>query len=1294
MTTWGLSAETFSEQLALTLLHFLWQGTAVALVLAILAGLLRLRGPSGRYALNLAALLVMAACPLLTFCWMRHASAPPTIVAAPSLSVPVHDFAKEPAASVTGAGAPIAIASLPAEDVPDPWRLRFQAAQPWVIWGWLAGVVLLSCRLVLGWLWLQWLKRRLEPAPEFLRLRTERLCRAMGLRLPRLCVCRQVREAIATGLIRPLILVPAAWLAELSPDMLEAVLAHELAHLRRLDLWVNLFQRLMETLLFYHPAVWWSSRRLRMERELCCDELAVTVTQDRVRYAQTLEWVGWRLALQTHSAVALSMGGNRMTLLLRVKHVLNPGSTPRSTIPFVAGVMAVLASGAVWWFAFAAPAHEGNAKDAAHQRVVGTLVDMDGRPVAGVEIQVKKYGKSVENALRSDAKGQFKVPRAWRDPDDEGHTLVVWDKDSLGWFHFYPRSIVTYNDPSFRIVLLPLDKTVSGELTDSHGTRRAGVRVAVAAFFHEINRSVNAEELGNLATSLSTTTDGTGRFSVKVPAGTTGSVRPRHPDWASVPIQWQKGQENVGRVELFPGGRIEDRVVDAHTGKSIAGASIGAHGYNQLASRGSGWGTAVSDATGHYEIGGLWPDQYDTLLMQVSDNEKLTAAAREAVKVQSGKPARVDFQVSVGRLLSGRVIEAETGKPLAGCHVTCQGPSGGLMGRTDSLGMFRFYVPPGVSLVYVSDGQPRGLGDPRRTIEVMADRDPEPLVLTAGRPVPSNIGFGAVKLTPEHLKEQREDPAFRLRVVLRPTDGRPVTKVDLDLIANGHIGMGCSGNTFEHRFSPDDEGLEGYFVVEAKGFTPTRSPKFVIARDMPLLTIDLQPALLVPVRGRVLDLQGQPVSGARVRTGRMRFESYWGEEFPWGVETSTDDTGHFELKHVRVGDRFFVRVDKEGTGGAQTERRRVSKADPIDLPDLKIGPPNRTVRGQVLDEAAVPVSGATVVYRGETVVRTTTDDEGQFELRELPTGKLLLTASAAGFQPGDLGIPPGGTTTRVTLKPLPPAALGAYQLHVHLRPRDGKTVSNYQIFFVKQDEQRWEWSSRPKGNDYEVNVYSELRGKAEIPYVVAVAADGYEQPPPVAVKLKKYPEPVVFDLEPAEAVKVRGRVVGEDGKPIAGVKVGLSRELFGKAVDEPWRSSGAKVPPVTDADGRFQIAGIHPGSRVAVYVNKPGFAGAWSVRRDVKKSEDLQLPDLVLKPARRELTGKVVDQEGMPVHDARVYVYDIGFTETRTDANGRFRLRGVPAAVMFLRANAPDFRTGHVPLKADTKDVTVRLSRD
>src|SRR4029078_2673053 len=85
-----------------------------------------------------------------------------------------------------------------------------------------------------------------------------------------------------------MIVVPVSALAGLSPQYVEALLAHELAHVRRSDYLVNVIQSVIETLVFYHPAVWWLSRQIRIEREMCCDDLAAATCDDRVTYAHAL----------------------------------------------------------------------------------------------------------------------------------------------------------------------------------------------------------------------------------------------------------------------------------------------------------------------------------------------------------------------------------------------------------------------------------------------------------------------------------------------------------------------------------------------------------------------------------------------------------------------------------------------------------------------------------------------------------------------------------------------------------------------------------------------------------------------------------------------------------------------------------------------------------------------------------------------------------------------------------------------------------------------------------------------
>ena len=150
------------------------------------------------------------------------------------------------------------------------------------------------------------------------------------------------------GWLRPAILLPIAALASLSPAQVEAILAHELAHIRRHDYAVNVLQTIAETLLFYHPSVWWLSRRIRAEREHCCDDIAVALCGDAVGYAQALaELETWRTVSAT-----MAMAATGGTLLDRVRRILQVPLTdePRSpswavtlalTLVFTAGAGAV-----------------------------------------------------------------------------------------------------------------------------------------------------------------------------------------------------------------------------------------------------------------------------------------------------------------------------------------------------------------------------------------------------------------------------------------------------------------------------------------------------------------------------------------------------------------------------------------------------------------------------------------------------------------------------------------------------------------------------------------------------------------------------------------------------------------------------------------------------------------------------------------------------------------------------------------------------------------------------------------
>src|SRR6185436_14777243 len=199
-------------------------------------------------------------------------------------------------------------------------------------------------RLLTGWLWVQRLRTHgVSAADETCRRMTARLSRRLHIRRAiTLLESTLVDVPTVIGFLKPVVLLPASVLGGLTPQQLEAILAHELAHIRRHDYLVNLLQTLVETVLFYHPAVWWVSRRIRIERENCCDDLAVSLCGDPVAYATALadlEALRSDPAPDHHIAMAATGG----SLLMRVRRLLGaPASHTGRGPAWLAGSVALL----------------------------------------------------------------------------------------------------------------------------------------------------------------------------------------------------------------------------------------------------------------------------------------------------------------------------------------------------------------------------------------------------------------------------------------------------------------------------------------------------------------------------------------------------------------------------------------------------------------------------------------------------------------------------------------------------------------------------------------------------------------------------------------------------------------------------------------------------------------------------------------------------------------------------------------------------------------------------------------
>jgi bla regulator protein blaR1 len=314
MTAAALFSGQFFAVLGWALFHFLWQGALVAALLAGIVRLLRGRSPALRYALSCGALATMLALPIAT-AW--------SLAAGPAGAAPsTRDDAMAAARTPVQLASATRLSSLAAGDLflPKSLRDRLEPLRPWALSAWFAGVLLLSIRFLGGLAAAQRLTRRgTRPAPPVWQETLARIAERLAISRPvRLLESTVVKVPTAIGAFRPVILFPATVFLGLPTRGLEALIAHELAHVRRHDYLVNLLQTFAETLLFYHPAVWWLSARIRVEREQCCDDLAIAATGDARSYARALMRLEEMRGAAPALAVAAAGGGNLWKRVVRL----------------------------------------------------------------------------------------------------------------------------------------------------------------------------------------------------------------------------------------------------------------------------------------------------------------------------------------------------------------------------------------------------------------------------------------------------------------------------------------------------------------------------------------------------------------------------------------------------------------------------------------------------------------------------------------------------------------------------------------------------------------------------------------------------------------------------------------------------------------------------------------------------------------------------------------------------------------------------------------------------------------
>lgn len=336
------------------LLHFLWQGAVVAGVAGASLSLMRRWPSSRRYAVLGCLFTAMAFCPLVTFCLISvpdseeslpqavflNVDSPSMLVTDGSADVPIplplqaqEDLELQTIAAI----APPVAVSAAAPPMPSQMIL--------VVAMWSVGVCLLSLRLIVGWVntfRVRWTGSSAVPVD--IQAMFLKLSETMAVRKTvRVCESALVQVPVVVGWLRPLILLPVRLVSGLSEEQLHAILAHELAHIRRHDYLVNFAQIFIENLLFYHPAVWWLSHRIRQEREHCCDDIAASACGGTVVLARALTTLAELHAATPHTLPAATGG----SLVTRIRRLVHTESEPDSVISGGLESGALFASGLI-----------------------------------------------------------------------------------------------------------------------------------------------------------------------------------------------------------------------------------------------------------------------------------------------------------------------------------------------------------------------------------------------------------------------------------------------------------------------------------------------------------------------------------------------------------------------------------------------------------------------------------------------------------------------------------------------------------------------------------------------------------------------------------------------------------------------------------------------------------------------------------------------------------------------------------------------------------------------------------
>ncbi|MDA7916052.1 M48 family metalloprotease [Verrucomicrobia bacterium] len=329
-----LNSTEILETTGLTLVHSFWQAGIIALLLVILLKTISAEKAALRYNLGLASMTVFLMCVLVTWSWIESEYDSPTESSSKGEVVGgiptayLQQNALETTLNAPSFQAP-ELSPIIQQSKESPKHLA-----TWITPLWAMGALLMLLRTFRTTLIVTRIKNRATSlCDQSINAISQELSRTLKIAQPvAIRLSDEILSPAVIGILRPAILFPVALLARISTDQIKAVLAHELAHIRRNDYLVNLAQRVIESLFYFNPFIWLINRQIRTEREACCDTIAAEAIGEKESYAETLISVA-RFLRESGSGTSAqpAFGGNATpsSLLDRFKRLLDPQYQPR-----------------------------------------------------------------------------------------------------------------------------------------------------------------------------------------------------------------------------------------------------------------------------------------------------------------------------------------------------------------------------------------------------------------------------------------------------------------------------------------------------------------------------------------------------------------------------------------------------------------------------------------------------------------------------------------------------------------------------------------------------------------------------------------------------------------------------------------------------------------------------------------------------------------------------------------------------------------------------------------------------